>query len=358
MRRTHLLTTALLSTALLTTGVRAADLAFVEWDMANISQRATSICKAKIVAIRQTKAPPAFIFDGTDSAEYEVTCQLLAPIKGEFGNNFVITFKNLPMGINPLKEGNVNILFLGGKDTFVLDTAITGVDVAVKNNFGNDPAGRLLAELVAKTQSEDVVLRGSGITELGMLRDRRAADAIKPSQNDPEPGIVRAAVIALYRMGVAPDAAKTMAVFNPAVMNVWYQESGIPQKDANGKTIMRPERGHSFMERGLPNFDYATYVREGIKLDWVRKDWDTHYTFFGVPWKVQRRECVPELMKLLDDTDQNVRSWAVECLDHTVNDKDGPGQLAFARDEQKYLTQWKSWWKDNGEAYMVGKLGT
>ena len=67
-------------------------------------------------------------------------------------------------------------------------------------------------------------------------------------------------------------------------------------------------------ERGLPDFDYATYVREGIKNEWVRKDDKTLYKFFGVPWKVQRKECVPELVRLLEHPEKKVRWWAVVCL--------------------------------------------
>jgi hypothetical protein len=146
-----------------------------------------------------------------------------------------------------------------------------------------------------------------------------------------------------------------MAVFDPEVLDVWYQESGVPQKDAAGNSIWRRENGKPFLERGVPDFDYATYLREGAKLDWVRKDDKTLYAFFGIPWKVQRRECVPELIKLLDDPDQKIRGWAVLCLTHTVEDKDEPQPDKYAKDEEALLKKWHTWWKEEGPAYMAMK---
>ena len=54
----------------------------------------------------------------------------------------------------------------------------------------------------------------------------------------------------------------------------------------------------------------------------MRKDDSSLYSFFGVPWKVEREECVPELVKLLDHDDQRLRYGAVECLTRTVENED------------------------------------
>lgn len=102
----------------------------------------------------------------------------------------------------------------------------------------------------------------------------------------------------------------------------------------------------------MRDFDYATYIREGIKKDWVRKDDSSLYSFFGVPWKVQRKECVPELVKLLDHDDQRLRYWAVECLTRTVENEDYPGWPQFKTEEPAILLNWRTWWKEEGAAFM------
>lgn len=151
-------------------------------------------------------------------------------------------------------------------------------------------------------------------------------------------------------MKIAPDAKRVMELFNEQIMDVWYEESGVPQRDAKGDYI---RRWPGMIERGLPDFDYATYVREGIKKDWVRKDDHTLYVFFGVPWKVQRKECVPELVKLLDHPEKKVRWWAVLCLTHTVENQDRPQWPEYENREEEELAKWRKWWKEKGADYMA-----
>ena len=201
--------------------------------------------------------------------------------------------------------------------------------------------------------SKDVSLRIAAIEQIGIMRDRRGTTQVNEAAKSEDTETARAGVIAQYRVGIAPDAKRVMELFNEQVMDVWYQESGIPQKDSKGNAIWRREGGHPFLERGLPDFDYATYVREGIKKDWVRKDDNSLYVFFGVPWKVQRRACVPELVKLLVDPNKKVRWWAVLCLTHTVEDKDHPQWEEYEKREQEELTKWRTWWKEKGTDFMA-----
>jgi hypothetical protein len=320
---------------------------------ADLLKGADVVCKVKVESLKVTKEAAAMQPMG--GTEYEATCRVITQIKGETGVEVKVPVRTRPSEINRLEKGKVYILFLYNREASPLGGTITGEEAAVENNFGKEPGDRLLAELVAKAKDKDAEMRAAGITELGMLRDARGVEVIKPAQNDADASVVRAAVIALYRLKVAPDVEKVMAVFNPKVVDVWYQESGTPQKDANGKSIWRRENGVPFLERGLPDFDYVTYVREGIKHDWVRKDYFTLAQFFGVPWVLQRRECVPVLVKLLDDGDQNVRRYAVACLNRTVNDNEGPQLEEFKKAEEKYLAEWKTWWKEKGAAYMAEK---
>jgi hypothetical protein len=218
-----------------------------------------------------------------------------------------------------------------------------------------------LAELVAMSKSDDRVMVWEALEHIGFLRDRRASNVVSEFTKGDDEKLAREAMIAQYRMKIAPDAKRLMELFDPRVLDVWYQESGTPQRNHLGNTkVWRTQlfenQTTKFLERGVPAFDYATFVREGIKQDWVRKDEHTLYLFFGIPWKVQRKACVPELVKLLDHHEQRVRWWAVTCLDHTVYDKhESIDWKEFQRPqiEATHVQNWKTWWNEKGKEYLA-----
>ena len=109
-------------------------------------------------------------------------------------------------------------------------------------------------------------------------------------------------------------------------MGIGYQRT--PHTNAEGEKVYREQNGKVIVLRGVLGFDYATYIREGIKKDWVRNN---EAAFFQIPWQVQRKECVPELIKLLDHSEKRVRSQCVALLARTVEDKSGPrGKLMIS----------------------------
>lgn len=294
-----------------------------------------------------------------DGTRCDATCRVISSLKGNLGKQVQITFRrhaNGPHnpGVDAVKEGEVYVVMLRGKTApYEIFSAMKAVDAVVEPTFGTRPGDRLLAELVAMWKSHDPEMRIAAIEQMGIMRDRRASGDVSAAARDRDTETARAGVIALYRMKIAPDAKRVMELFNEQIMDVWYQESGEPQQDEKGLKIWRREAGHAFLERGLPDFDYATYVREGIQKPWVRKDDQTLYVFFGVPWKVQRKECVPELVKLLDDPDKRVRWWAVLCLTHTVDDEDRPQWEQYEQRESEELAKWRKWWKEKGDDFMA-----
>lgn len=314
---------------------------------------ASLACKLKMGSIteREVGSPSGTLCDAT--------CSVLATVKGHLGKQVQITFRhhaNGPHnpGMDTVKEGEVYVVMLRGKTSpYEMFAVIKAVDAVIEPTFGTKPGERLLAELVAMWKSNDPKMRIAAIEQMGIIRDRRVSEEVIAAAKDKDAETARAGVIALYRMKIAPDAKRVMELFDKQIMDVWYQESGEPQEDDNGEKIWRRDAGHTFLERGLPDFDYATYVREGIKKEWVRKDDQTLYMFFGVPWKVQRKECVPELVKLLDDPDKRVRWWAVLCLTHTVDDVDRPQWEEYEPREGEELAKWRNWWKEKGDDFMA-----
>ncbi|NQT40204.1 MAG: carboxypeptidase regulatory-like domain-containing protein, partial [Planctomycetes bacterium] len=259
----------------------------------------------------------------------------------------------------PTKAGEVYVVMLQGETApYTMFSAMKAIEAVVEPKFGPKLDDRMMAELVAMWKSDDKGLRIRAIKQIGIMRDTRGSEQVNAAAKSEDAQTARAGVIAQYRMKIAPDAKRTMELFDQWMMVVWCRESGDPQRDANGNRILRRERGRDFIERpfmvrGLPDFDYATYVREGIKKDWVRKDDHLLDAFFSVPWKVQRKACIPELVELLDDPNKRVRWGAVLCLTHTVDHADRPRWEQFERHESEELGAWRKWWKEEGDAYMA-----
>jgi len=321
-------------------------------DLSQLVPSTTIICKVKISEVVELPAPA---FGANFQIPTEARGDLILSLKGDPGKIIDFSYRR---GLNAfpdiLKAGKTYLLFAtGDAPPYQLLGSIEAAPEAIPPAYGTATKDLLLAEFIAISSSKDAALRQSAMIQLGKLRDPRAVKVITPAVDDKDPDIAREAVIALYRMKTAPDAARVMQLFDPHVMDVWYQESGTPQKDAAGKPVWREQPdGRKFLQRGLPDFDYATYVREGIKFDWVRKDDHTLYVFFGIPWKVQRPPCVPELVKLLDHPDKKVRWFAIICLTHTIEDKDEPKWDTPDADDTLLLAKWRTWWKEKGPAYM------
>ncbi len=320
--------------------------------------QATLVCKLKMGSIAEAEV---WSPNGT---RCDATCKIISPLKGDVGKEVRITFRrhaNGPVmpGVDAVKAGEVFVVMLRGEtEPYEMFSAMRAVDAVVEPRFGRTPGDRMLAELAAMWKSNDPGLRIRAIEQIGIMRDTRGSDQVNAAATSDDAEIARAGVIAQYRMKIAPDAKRTMELFDEQMMDVWYQESGIPQRDSDGNRILRRERGRDlierpFMERGLPDFDYATYVRDGIKKDWVRKDDHSLYVFFGVPWKVQRKACIPELVKLLVHPDHKVRWWAVKCLEHTVDHEDRLPLEEYERYESEKSREWRTWWKEKGAAYMA-----
>ncbi len=315
--------------------------------------QATLACKVKTGTITEREVGSPL---GT---KCDTTCKVISTLKGDLGEEVRITFRrhaNGPArpGVDAVKADEVYVVMLRGETApYEMFAAMKAVDAVVEPTFGAKPGDRLMAELVAMWRSKDASMRIAAIEQIGIMRDRRGSEEVNAAARSEDLETARAGIMAQCRMGIAPDVRRTMDLFNREMMDVWYQESGVPQRDPEGNRIWRREGGHVFLERGLPGFDYATYVREGIKKDWVRRDDHTLYVFFGVPWKVQRKACVPELVKLLDHPDKKVRWWAVLCLAHTVENVDHPQWQQYEKREGEELEKWRKWWKEEGEAFMA-----
>lgn len=241
-------------------------------DEATEFPQTTLACKVEMGAITEGEV------GSPSGTKCDATCEVISTLKGEVGKKVQITFRRNGNGpwkpeVDAVKAGEVYVVMLRGESPpYQMFAAMKAVDAVVEPTFGTKPGDRLMAELVAMWKSNDARMRIAAIEQIGIMRDARGSKEVNAAAQSVDEETARAGVIAQYRMKITPDAKRVMELFNEQMMDVWYQESGVPQKDPKGKVIWRREAGHPFLERGLPDFDYATYVREGIKKDWVRKD--------------------------------------------------------------------------------------
>jgi hypothetical protein len=312
------------------------------------------VCKVRVEKIADIREVAVEFQKGMDC---EATCEVLSVIKGAPGQTVRVRFiRNV--GLPSVKAGEVSLVFLKKEgELYKLDwPSLSLAEQKVDPTFGAGPADLLLAELVAAAKAGDDV-RLAVIEQIGLLKDPRAKNALASIAGAKDPARAREVVIAQYRCGIAPDAERLVSLLDERVLDVWYEESGTPRKHPETGDYLHYRRRTStggstgMIERGLPDFDYALFLREGIKKDWIRKDDGPLYKFFGVPWKVQRKACVPDLVKLLDDKQDKVRYWAVACLNNTVNGEQFP--YPFPANAESFVERWRAWWKERGEAFMA-----
>ena len=313
---------------------------------------ATICCKVRIDEIARSE------IHSPNGTLCESTCNVISALKGEVGNSVEIEFRrngNGPVlpGLADVQEGRVYLVMLSGESPpYRMVAAMRALEDAVKPTYGLRPGDQLLAELAAICRSGDREMKIDAVKQIGMMRDLRGAEFVAAAAQSADSKTARAGVIAQYRMRIAPDVNRVMELFDREIMETWYQESGRPFKDADGNYQFRRQGRSHVMERGVPDFDYATYVEVGIKSALARQDEHSLYLFFGVPWKVQRKECVPVLIDLLNHSDERVRWQAVSSLTHTVEDRDLPRRLRTASREEAALTKWKTWWREKGDDFM------
>jgi hypothetical protein len=66
-------------------------------------------------------------------------------------------------------------------------------------------------------------------------------------------------------------------------------------------------------------------------------------------WHTASSDAIPDLLRILQDPDQEVRFYAVRALSDIANEPGwgGPGESEFQEHQQQYLTHWQKWGENN-----------
>lgn len=345
--------------------------------------------------------------------------------------------KNLNLGFPPcqlytgLSEDEVCIVFLKQATPYyklnrIRSKARVRPEV-VDYNLGDTPNLRLLAEFLAGCNSDNEMVRLQAVEELGYLgeamidsissspyRDSkqalerclkmdsglsRARDTVGKMRSCEDLVIKNMAIISSFQLDDSPgiegplellrmnpsrfdpnDSIKKYRIRDFCISNLQLRllqtmdhttrRFIVNLKDLS--KIRRKDNNHPF--RGVRGFDYAAFFREALDCEVVEKSAEMRSAIANVIWIRYEKRSVPEMIRLLDDSNIHIRSVAVSALRKCINSdfsnswerrhfydpraakeamrmsfekKLEDRQKDYQDNEQEYIQYWKKWWQEN-----------
>jgi len=366
------------------------------------------------------------------------TSKVLSVIKGECPQVIDIEFlypkeRNRDFGsplcqlYTELSENEVCIIFLKQKKPYyklnrIMSKARVQPEI-VDYNLGDTPNLRLLAEFLAGCKSDNEMVKLQAVEELGCLgnvmigrlrqfkddkemfqriafglikaKDTlrktrssenvviRTASIISSFQADDSPGIEGPLELlkmnpsyftpddSLKKYGIRDFCVSDMQLRLLEAMDSTTRRTVVDLKD--GSKIKR-EEGSPYIFRGVRGFDYAEFFKQALDCESVKKDAQMRGHIANVIWIRYEKGSVPDMIRLLDDSNMHIRSTAVSALRKCINsdhsnswerihfyDTRAAGkymrrgiekkledrQKDYQDNEQEYIQYWKKWWQEH-----------
>ena len=300
-----------------------------------------------------------------------------------------------------LSKGEVALVFLKKSgDHYKLGRIWSKARVQPKKvpyNLGQTPNLRLLAEFLAGCESDNEMVKLQAVEELGylglaMIEDLRPAKsdkelfkkiasgliaakhALAKVRSSKDPVISNAAFISSFQADDSPgikgplkllraepalfdpnDSAKKYGIRGfsiPALqlrlletMDATTRRAVVDLKDGS---VIRPPDGRSGIYRGVRDFDYSRFYRLALDCPVVKNSPKMSSAIANVIWIRCEKSSIPEMVRLLDNSNTYARFVAVGAL--TKYTGQGPirhGWEEFEKDDRQYIEYWKNWWQQN-----------
>jgi len=372
------------------------------------------------------------------------TSKVLSVIKGECPQVIDIEFlypteRNRNFGsplcqiYTELSENEVCIAFLKQAKTYyklnrIMSKARVQPEI-VDYNLGDTPNLRLLAEFLAGCKSDNEMVKLQAVEELGCLGNvmigqlrqfkddkemfqriayglGRAKDALRKTRSSENLVIRTASVISSFQVDDSPgiegplellrmnpsyfspnDSLKKYGIRDFCVsslqlrlletMDSTTRRSVVDLKD--GSKIRR-EEGSPYIFRGVRGFDYAEFFKQALDCESVKKNAQMRSAIANVIWIRYEKRSVPDMIRLLDDSNIHIRSTAVSALRKCINsdrsnswerlhfydpraaeeylrrgiEKPLEDRLKDYQDnEQEYIQYWKKWWQEHKSKFEI-----
>ena len=297
----------------------------------------------------------------------------------------------------------------------------------VAYTLGDEPLLRVLAEFIAGADSEDEMVRLQAAEELGYIGDE-LVEQLRPFRSQEERGwrlaraieearravrkarssqdlVIRStAVMSSFKLVDPPSLEDALRIlqadpnaFGPAASGAKHgvrdfsvsslQKRLLETMDSTTRRfirsldsgeIIRAPRRHADVYRGVPGFPYARFYRFALGTNVVARDAEMRRSIANVLWIRYETASVPEMVRLLDDSEAHIRQTAVSALNECVNrnfsnawDRDtfyrhnvpatAPGPTYekpleerlrdYELNEREYIQYWKDWWRENRSKY-------
>jgi hypothetical protein len=144
--------------------------------------------------------------------------------------------------------------------------------------------------------------------------------------------------------------------------------------DLKDLSVIRRQKGSPFPFRGVRGFDYAEFFMKALNCEVVKKSEEMRGAIANVIWIRYEKRSVPDMMRLLDDSNMHIRSTAISALRKCINSdrsnswerlhfydpraaeeymrrgiekKLEDRQKDYEDNEQEYIQYWKKWWQKN-----------
>lgn len=304
-----------------------------------------------------------------------------------------------------LDKGEVALVFLEkGDGPYELGRIWSKARVTpqkVPYDLGETANMRLLAEFLAGCGSEDETVQLQAVEELGYLgvaiieelvriRSDKAAfqktargliaaqRALAKMRNSKDPVINSAAFISSFQADDSPgiegplrlmrsdpnvfDANDSVEKYGvrsfsmPALqlrlletMDSTTRRSVVDLKDGSS---IRPANRRMGIYRGVRNFDYPKFYRLALDCPSVKQTPEMRRAIANVIWIRCEEGSVPEMVRLLDDSNTYARFVAVGALSkYTGKGPVRDGWEAFEQNDKQYIEYWKDWWLKNREDF-------
>lgn len=401
------------------------------------------VCKVNVLSVRELGLTDSFIFElGTQAICRVATAKVISSVKGSCEDTVQIRFcvpkdSGRDMGLlkgqlfTELHSGEHCLVFLRHTDEGYFLNRIQSKARVVANsvdyNNNKDILIRLLSEFGAGLNAKDDLIRLQAVEELGYVgaelmkklqpfqfkddesnRDiafflKQIQPVIRKACLDKDFVVRSVAVMSSFKLGYAPtiEQAKAILLADPNIMSSAESRSkyGIDDfsvkdlqrlllaimddttrraiKDLNNGSRIRQPRG---IYRGVSGFPYADFYRWALETDIVKNNKDFRRSIANVIWIRYEKESVPQMIQLLDDSEQDIRQIAVSALMKCINGnlntawdsrsfyssgwdsiqlmnqiKEMPleqRQKDYQEHEHEYIHYWKTWWSENQEKFL------
>ncbi len=366
------------------------------------------------------------------------TSKVLSVIKGECPSVIDITFRrptkdHLRLGhsigelYTDLSENEVCLVFLKASETnYELGRIQSKARIhpdAVDYDLGQTPDLKLLSEFLAGCHSENELIQLQAVEELGYLGDvmirnlrfsrenkesfqtmalalGRAKEALMKMRSSDDLVIRNLAILSSFQADDSPGIEGPLELLrtNPSDLD----PSGSLKKygirdfcvsslqlrlletmdamtrrvvvDLKNGSVIRREEGSPYPFRGVRDFNYAVFYKQALECEMVMKSDQMRSAIANVLWIRYEKASVPEMIKLLDDSNTHIRGTAVsalrkcihsdlsnsweprhfydptaarEYMNSGIEKKLEDRQKDYQDNEQEYILYWKKWWQEH-----------